>query len=218
MGPNNSAEYRAMSPALPPRLTRPGMRNHRARVFYHISARPHSQYCNEIPDENGPGQRCIDILGSALETLLSLNFYKYYGSLFKALLSPWSDWQSVAGRHERRSMRMLRLCVIPVLVAVVAGAAGATSSRAQDATSFGFANGDVGAITDQALSGVAGQQLSNTTIAPATNITSNNSAVGVPPGVTPSPLGLEIVTPQVGGMRVLGAGIIGTRTTGSGIF
>lgn len=115
-------------------------------------------------------------------------------------------------------MRMLRLHVVPILFAVAAGVTGAVSAQAQDATSFGFANGDVGAISDQALSGVAGEELSATVIAPASNIASNNSAVGVPPGVTPTPLGTDVMTPQVGGMRVLGAGIVGTRTTGSGIF
>jgi hypothetical protein len=65
---------------------------------------------------------------------------------------------------------------------------------------------------------VSGEQLRSNVIDPTSNVTGGNSAVGVPPGVTPTPIGNDIVTPQVGGMRVLGAGIVGTRTTGSGIF
>ncbi len=115
-------------------------------------------------------------------------------------------------------MSRLRLRVIPVLVAMAAGVAFAESARAQDVTSFDFANGDVGVMSEQALSGIAGDQLGTTVIAPTTNVASRDSAVGVPQGVVSTSIGVEIVTPQVGGMRVLGAGIIGRGTTGTGIF
>lgn len=113
----------------------------------------------------------------------------------------------------------MRMYLHSILLAFAVYLAGAVSAQAQDATAaLGFANGDVGAISAQALSGVAGDQLRDNVVATATSVAGNNSSVGVPAGVTPTPIGLEIVTPQVGGMRVLGAGIIGTRTHGSGIY
>ena len=101
---------------------------------------------------------------------------------------------------------------------MAAGVAFAESARTQDVTSFGFANGDVGVISEQALSGIAGDQSSTTVAVPTSNVAGRDSSVGVPQGVTSTSIGVEVVTPQIGGMRVLGAGIVGRRTTGSGIF
>lgn len=115
-------------------------------------------------------------------------------------------------------MSRLRLRMIPIIVAMAAAAAFAQSARAQDAASFGFSIGDVGLISEQGLSGIAGDRANDAAVTSTSNVAGQNSAVSATQGVSSTSIGVEIVTPQVGGMRVLGAGIVGKRTTGSGIF
>ena len=75
----------------------------------------------------------------------------------------------------------MRTYVLSALVAVSIGLAGAEPAQAQDVASALGVTGNVAKISDQALAGVAGNQ---TTIN-GTQVTNNDSGVGVPPSATP---------------------------------